>query len=139
MEAASAAQLVPAIIHKTKSVTQFMRVCTHHLLLYNLANRNHRQSPHHIVDATNHQISPEWRTIFRRIPLLLYLVRLILFLYMEMTWFRFQNNKLGKIGRASVENKSRRYVQDTAPGMTLPYPDPTPTRLSVVLPRLAWL
>ncbi|KAL3479650.1 hypothetical protein BJX99DRAFT_268015 [Aspergillus californicus] len=94
---ASAAQLVPAIIHKTKSVTQFMR------------------SPHHIVDATNHQISPEWRTIFRRIPLLLYLVRLVLFLYMEMTWFRFQNNKLGKIGRASVENKSRRYVQDTAP------------------------
>ncbi|KAL4862954.1 hypothetical protein BDV12DRAFT_178125 [Aspergillus spectabilis] len=94
---ASAAQLVPAIIHQAKSVTQFMR------------------TPHHIVNASNHQISPEWRVLLRRIPLLLYLIRLILFLYMEITWFRFQNNKLGKIGRASVENKSRNYVQDTAP------------------------
>ncbi|KAL4768010.1 hypothetical protein BDW60DRAFT_220057 [Aspergillus nidulans var. acristatus] len=94
---ASAAQLVPAIIHEAKSVTQFMR------------------TPHHIVDASNHQISPEWRFLLRRIPLLLYLIRLILFLYMEITWFRFQNNKLGKIGRASVEYRSRKYVQDKAP------------------------
>jgi hypothetical protein len=38
---------------------------------------------------------------------------------MEITWFRFQNNRLGEIGRKSVENQSRKYVQDTAPGMTL--------------------
>ncbi|KAL6228819.1 hypothetical protein BDW75DRAFT_226168 [Aspergillus navahoensis] len=94
---ASAAQLVPAIIHEAKSVTQFMR------------------TPHHIVNASNHQISPEWRFLLRRIPLLLYLIRLILFLYMEITWFRFQNNKLGKIGRVSVECRSRKYVQDKAP------------------------
>ncbi|KAL3443415.1 hypothetical protein BJX65DRAFT_199635 [Aspergillus insuetus] len=94
---ASAAQLVPAIVHQAKSVTQFMR------------------SPHHIVDATNHQISPEWRDAFRRIPLLLYLIRFLLFLYMEITWFRFQNNRLGEMGRKSVENQSRKYVQDTAP------------------------
>ncbi|KAL5333614.1 hypothetical protein BJX70DRAFT_403382 [Aspergillus crustosus] len=94
---ASAAQLVPAIVHDAKSVTQFMR------------------SPHHIVNATNHQITPEWRILFRRIPLLLCLIRLILFLYMEITWFRFQNNKFGEIGRASVEKRSREYVQDAAP------------------------
>ncbi|PTU22056.1 hypothetical protein P175DRAFT_0508923 [Aspergillus ochraceoroseus IBT 24754] len=94
---ASAAQLVPAIIHQAKSVTQFMR------------------TPHHIVKATNHQISPGWRETFRRVPLLLYLIRLALFLYMEITWFRFQNNRLGRIGRASVEKKSREYVESTAP------------------------
>ncbi|KKK22387.1 hypothetical protein ARAM_002225 [Aspergillus rambellii] len=97
-ELASAAQLVPAIIHQAKSVTQFMR------------------TPHHIVKATNHQISPGWRETFRRVPLLLYLIRLALFLYMEITWFRFQNNRLGRIGRASVEKKSREYVESTAPG-----------------------
>ncbi|EED12797.1 monooxygenase, putative [Talaromyces stipitatus ATCC 10500] len=94
---ASATQVIPAIIDKTKSVTQFMR------------------SPHHIVNATNHQISPEWRNLLRRVPLLLHLIRLLLFLYMEITWFRFQNNRLGKIGRESVKNRSRTYVQDTAP------------------------
>ncbi|KAL2808311.1 hypothetical protein BJX63DRAFT_424697 [Aspergillus granulosus] len=94
---ASAAQLVPAVAHQAKSVTQFMR------------------SPHHIVEATNYQISPEWREVLRRIPLLLYLIRLFLFLYVEITWFRFQNNWLGKVGRKSVENKSMKYVRDTAP------------------------
>ncbi|KAL4876224.1 hypothetical protein BJY04DRAFT_223308 [Aspergillus karnatakaensis] len=95
---ASAAQLVPAIVHQAKSVTQFMK------------------SPHHIVHASDHKISPEWRTLLRRIPLLLWFIRIILFLYMEITWFRFQNNKLGEIGRANVEKKSRVYVQKAAPG-----------------------
>lgn len=76
------------------------------------------QTPHHIVEATNYEILPEWRRLFRRVPLLLHLIRLILFLYMEITWFIFQNNRLGKIGRASVEKKSREYVQRIAPGMT---------------------
>ncbi|OKL59290.1 hypothetical protein UA08_05020 [Talaromyces atroroseus] len=87
---ASASQVIPAIIGETSSVTQFMR------------------SPHHIVEASNHQISLEWRSLFRRIPIFLYLIRLFLFLYMEVTWFLFQNNRLAKIGRNSVENSSRK-------------------------------
>ncbi|KAL4915364.1 hypothetical protein BDW62DRAFT_188593 [Aspergillus aurantiobrunneus] len=94
---ASATQLVPAIIDKAKSVTQFMR------------------SRHHIVDASNIQVSPEWRAIFRYFPILLFLIRLFLFLYMETTWLQFQNNRLGKIGRAASEKSSREYVQGTAP------------------------
>jgi hypothetical protein len=73
------------------------------------------RSPHHIVDATNYQISPGWRSVLRRAPLLLYIVRLLLFLYMEITWFLFQNNRLAKLGRDSVENSSRTYVQESAP------------------------
>ncbi|KAL4904129.1 hypothetical protein BDW74DRAFT_185790 [Aspergillus multicolor] len=94
---ASAAQLVPAIVDKAASVTQFMR------------------SPHHIVSANNYQVSPAYRSALRHFPILLYLIRVVLFLYMEITWFRFQNNKLGRMGRASVEKRSREYVQDTAP------------------------
>ncbi|KAL4783784.1 hypothetical protein BJX76DRAFT_348339 [Aspergillus varians] len=94
---ASAAQLVPAIVPRAKSVTQFMK------------------SPHHIVDASNHRISPEWRDVFRHVPILLYLLRLFLFLYMETTWLWLQNNKIGKIGRASVESRSRKYVEEAAP------------------------
>ncbi|RDW84086.1 flavin-containing monooxygenase [Aspergillus mulundensis] len=94
---ASAAQLVPAIVDEAASVTQFMR------------------SPHHIVSANNHQVPPAYRAVLRHFPMLLYLIRLILFLYMEITWFRFQNNRLGKIGRASVEKRSQQYVQHSAP------------------------
>ncbi|KAF3400319.1 Baeyer-Villiger monooxygenase [Talaromyces pinophilus] len=94
---ASAMQVVPAIINKTKSVTQFMR------------------SPHHIVDATDYNFSARWRDLLRRFPLLFYLIRMILFVYMEITWFRFQNNHLGKLGRESVRRKSRKYVQGMAP------------------------
>ncbi|KAJ5745795.1 hypothetical protein N7520_010977 [Penicillium odoratum] len=86
---ASAAQLIPAIIGKTKSVTQFMR------------------SSHHLVEAKNHMISREWRDWFHQFPFLLYLIRMFLFLYMEIMWFRFQNTRLGKFGRDSVERKSR--------------------------------
>ncbi|KAJ5653753.1 hypothetical protein N7490_000756 [Penicillium lividum] len=94
---ASAAQLIPAIIGKTKSVTQFMR------------------SSHHLVEAKNHMISREWRDWFHKFPPLLYLIRMVLFLYMEIMWFRFQNTRLGKFGRDSVERKSREYVQKSAP------------------------
>ncbi|KAJ5934995.1 hypothetical protein N7466_004542 [Penicillium verhagenii] len=94
---ASAAQLVPAIIGKTRSVTQFMK------------------SSHHLVEAKNHMISREWRDRFNRFPFLLYIIRIFLFLYMEIMWFRFQNTALGKSGRDSVERKSREYVQKSAP------------------------
>ncbi|KAJ5902026.1 hypothetical protein N7495_002554 [Penicillium taxi] len=94
---ASAIQLVPAIFEQVKSVTQFMK------------------TPHHIVHGSNYSISPEWRDIFRQIPILLYLIRLSLFLYMELTWLVFQNNQLGRVTRASIEKQSRQYVQETAP------------------------
>ncbi|KAJ5725207.1 uncharacterized protein N7483_006564 [Penicillium malachiteum] len=94
---ASAVQLVPAILNRVKSVTQFMR------------------TPHHIVKGDNYDISPEWRNTFHQFPLILWLIRIAIFLWMEITWFRFQNNKLGQIGRAQVEKRSREYVQKSAP------------------------
>ncbi|KAJ5802448.1 uncharacterized protein N7503_004898 [Penicillium pulvis] len=98
--AASAIQLVPEVLKEARSVTQFARLL---------------QTPHHIVEGNNYDISPEWRETFRSFPLLLYLIRLVLFLYMEITWLHFQNNRLGRIGRASVAKKSREYVQNAAP------------------------
>ncbi|PYI11759.1 putative monooxygenase [Aspergillus sclerotiicarbonarius CBS 121057] len=94
---ASAIQLVPAIADKAKSITQFMR------------------TPHHIVPATNHDISPTWRAIFHHIPILLYLLRLFMLLYMETAFFQFQNTPNGKTRRQASSKASQEYVQNTAP------------------------
>ncbi|PYI00080.1 putative monooxygenase [Aspergillus ellipticus CBS 707.79] len=94
---ASAVQLVPAIVNKAKFITQFMR------------------TPHHIVEATNRDIPPTWRAIFRHIPILLYLLRLLMLLYMEHTFFKFKITPRGKHARKASEQASREYVQSTAP------------------------
>ncbi|PWY88273.1 putative monooxygenase [Aspergillus heteromorphus CBS 117.55] len=94
---ASAVQLVPAIVDKAKFVTQFMR------------------TPHHIVEATNYDISPRWRVLFRHIPILLYLLRLFMLLYMETAFFQFRTTPSGKHGRKASEKASREYVQSMAP------------------------
>ncbi|KAK1140889.1 hypothetical protein N8T08_009762 [Aspergillus melleus] len=93
----SAAQLVPAIADQTKSVTQFMR------------------TPHHIMPSQNYEISETWRIIFRYVPGLLFIVRLLMFLYMESGFFQFGKSKAESLSRKNSAQLSANHVRNTAP------------------------
>ncbi|OJJ47351.1 hypothetical protein ASPZODRAFT_151843 [Penicilliopsis zonata CBS 506.65] len=96
---ASALQLVPAILKQTNSVTQFMR------------------TPHHVVPAKNYDIPPTLQLLLR-IPLVWYIVRLFMLLYLERGFFQFRS-EAGKARRAASEKESREYVEKMAPARYL--------------------
>ncbi|KAJ5199797.1 FAD/NAD(P)-binding domain-containing protein [Penicillium cf. griseofulvum] len=89
--AASAIQLVPEIIKEAKSVTQFMR------------------SSHHLVESPNYEISPFWQSVFCYHPSILYVLRFLMFIYMEVSFLHSQTNNPGRLARANSERNSREY------------------------------
>ncbi|EAW14397.1 flavin-containing monooxygenase [Aspergillus clavatus NRRL 1] len=94
---ASAAQLIPAILKQCKSVTQFIR------------------TPQHYMPSQNNTIHPLLRTAFRFIPILLWLIRTAVFLYLETTGPYFGLTEAGSALRKVAVEKSQRYIQANSP------------------------
>ncbi|KAJ5760001.1 hypothetical protein N7520_007157 [Penicillium odoratum] len=94
----SAAQLIPAIADGPKSISQFIR------------------TPQHYLENDNFQVSPNWRGIFRHVPGALWILRVIVFLYLESTAARFNAKGNGKLARSQSSKSSEEYIRQTAPG-----------------------
>ncbi|KAL4947944.1 hypothetical protein BDW69DRAFT_189723 [Aspergillus filifer] len=94
---ASAAQVIPAVIHETKSITQFIR------------------TPQYYVANDNFDISARWQALFRWVPGLLLLFRLFIFLYLESAMALFGLGEQGSRRRAEAAGKSRAYMTGSAP------------------------
>lgn len=72
------------------------------------------------MPSQNYEITPTWRNIFRFIPGLLFLVRLLMFLYMESGLFQFGKGKLESVSRQSSAQSSVDHVRNTAPSRLMP-------------------
>ncbi|CRL22751.1 Flavin-containing monooxygenase-like [Penicillium camemberti] len=93
----SAAQLIPAISKEAGSITQFIR------------------TPQFYLQNENMQINDKWKFIFRYVPGVLRLLRLIVFLVLESTAVRFNINYKGNKARNLSAERSKAYIQSTAP------------------------
>lgn len=62
------------------------------------------------------QINDKWKFIFRYVPGVLRLLRLIVFLVLESTAVRFNINYKGNKARNLSAERSKAYIQSTAPG-----------------------
>ncbi|KAJ5420718.1 hypothetical protein N7465_003237 [Penicillium sp. CMV-2018d] len=93
----SAAQLIPAIAKEAGSITQFIR------------------TPQFYLQNENMQIDDNWKFIFRYVPGVLRLLRLMVFLFLESTAVRFNTNYKGGKARSLSAERSKAYIQSTAP------------------------
>ncbi|EFX04994.1 short-chain dehydrogenase/reductase [Grosmannia clavigera kw1407] len=75
-----------------------------------------KHTPHHIVPSTNYGISLHLKLAFRFIPGLLFLVRILTFVYMEVTFFYFRTTEVGHRKRVQARKLSTEYLQSKAPG-----------------------
>ncbi|KAL3475125.1 hypothetical protein BJX99DRAFT_259741 [Aspergillus californicus] len=94
---ASAAQLIPAVIHETKSITQFIR------------------TPQYYVPNDNIDISEFWKAVFRWIPGFLLLVRFLIFVYLETAMAMIGLDEQGSRSRVVAASKSKSYMTGSAP------------------------
>ncbi|KAL4931688.1 flavin-containing monooxygenase [Aspergillus undulatus] len=94
---ASAAQVIPAVIHETKSITQFIR------------------TPQYYVANDNFDISAVWQTLFRWCPCLLLLFRFVIFIYLESAMTMFGLGEKRSRSRVEAANKSKAYMTGSAP------------------------
>ncbi|KAL4784190.1 hypothetical protein BJX76DRAFT_347993 [Aspergillus varians] len=94
---ASAAQVIPAVIHETKSITQFIR------------------TPQYYVPNDNLDINAFWRAVFRWIPGFLLLFRFLLFLYLETAMAMIGLGEQGSRSRLVAASKSKAYMTGSAP------------------------
>lgn len=62
------------------------------------------------------QIDDNWKLIFRYVPGVLRLLRLMVFLFLESTAVRFNTNYKGGKARNLSAERSKAYIQSTAPG-----------------------
>lgn len=62
------------------------------------------------------QIDDNWKFIFRYVPGVLRLLRLMVFLFLESTAVRFNTNYKGGKARNLSAERSKAYIQSTAPG-----------------------
>ncbi|KAJ5941188.1 hypothetical protein N7516_001356 [Penicillium verrucosum] len=102
----SAAQLIPAIAKEVGSITQFIR------------------TPQFYLENENMQIHDKWKFIFRYVPGVLRLLRLIVFLVLESTAVRFNITYKGNKARNISAEGSRAYIQSTAPEQYWPLLSP---------------
>ncbi|KAL2861236.1 flavin-containing monooxygenase [Aspergillus lucknowensis] len=94
---ASAAQLIPAVIHETKSITQFIR------------------TPQYYVPNDNFDISAFWKAVFRWIPGFLLLFRFLIFVYLETAMAMIGLGQQGSRSRLVASSKSKAYMTGSAP------------------------
>ncbi|CAI7655810.1 unnamed protein product [Penicillium bialowiezense] len=109
---ASAIQLIPEIVKEAKSVTQFMRFSVMRDLLMTISGY---QSPHHLVERPNYEISSFWQFIFSFLPGVLWIIRLLMLAYMEWSFLQSQASDQGHLARVKAERESKDYVYKTAP------------------------
>ncbi|KAE8354544.1 hypothetical protein BDV28DRAFT_164109 [Aspergillus coremiiformis] len=93
----SATQLIPAIAPKVQSITQFIR------------------SPQYYFPGNPLAITPFWRNIFRYVPGMLRLIRLLIFLYLETSVLQFNLTTTGKRLRGEARERSNNYIKRCAP------------------------
>ncbi|KAL4940871.1 hypothetical protein BDV06DRAFT_213134 [Aspergillus oleicola] len=94
---ASAAQVIPAVIHDTRSITQFIR------------------TPQYYVANDNFDISARWQAVFHWVPGLLLLFRFFIFVYLESAMALFDLGAQGSRSRDEAAGKSRAYMKASAP------------------------
>ncbi|KAL4967879.1 flavin-containing monooxygenase [Aspergillus stella-maris] len=94
---ASAAQVIPAVIHETKSITQFIR------------------TPQYYLANDNFDISARWQALFHWIPGLLLLFRFFIFIYLESAMVLFGSGEQGSRCREEAAERSRAYMTGSAP------------------------
>lgn len=94
---ASAAQLVPALAGTPSSIKQIVR------------------TPEHLVPSRDYALSYTAQLLLRWTPGLWLLIRTLIFIYMEVTFFYFRASGLGKIGRDLSEKQSIDHVRRSAP------------------------
>ncbi|KAJ5701169.1 monooxygenase [Penicillium malachiteum] len=103
----SASQLVPSIVDEAKKITQFMR------------------TPQHYMPSENIPISLFLRKVFQHIPSLLWLLRAVVFAYLETSGPQFNITTKGESLRKRASETSRKYVQANAPEEYWPLLIPT--------------
>ncbi|KAL2830915.1 hypothetical protein BDW59DRAFT_177602 [Aspergillus cavernicola] len=94
---ASAAQLIPAVIRETKSITQFIR------------------TPQYYVPNDNRDINAFWKAVFRWIPGLLVLFRFVIFIYLETAMAMIGLGEQGSRSRLVAAGESKSYMTGSAP------------------------
>ena len=118
----SAAQLVPSIADEVKSISQFIRVRltsnTCDVMYYYLLGL---QTPQHYLQNENMQIDEGWRLIFRHVPGVMWLFRVVVFLYLESTASRFNVDGNGTKARNQSAERSQAYIKRSAPGVLHKY------------------
>jgi hypothetical protein len=78
---------------------------------------NNLQTPQHYVENDNMQISGNWKMLFRYVPGVLWILRIIIFLYLESTATRFNVDGSGSSrAREKSSRKSEEYIKKYAPG-----------------------
>ncbi|KAF4772450.1 hypothetical protein HAV15_002030 [Penicillium sp. str.  len=95
----SGSQIVPAVIDEVNSLTQFIR------------------SPQHYVPMPmrNYRFGKTLRACFSHIPLILMLIRWLIFWFLDTTLGQFYNNSKGNRKRKERASYSRRYITENAP------------------------
>ncbi|PLB48509.1 FAD/NAD(P)-binding domain-containing protein [Aspergillus steynii IBT 23096] len=95
---ASATQVVPTIAEEARSITQFIR------------------SPQYFLPGGgNTDITPLWQMAFRYIPGVLFLLRLLTFLYLETSTPQFNLTDTGAKMRKQTSDISTSYIKESAP------------------------
>ncbi|KAJ5682801.1 hypothetical protein N7462_005966 [Penicillium macrosclerotiorum] len=103
----SAAQLIPAIFDQARSIRQFIR------------------TPQHYVQNENIDINSYWKLMFRYMPGALWILRMIVFFYLESTSARFNISATGSKARNQSAERSKDYILRTAPEKYWPLLIPT--------------
>lgn len=94
----SASQMVPEITPLTKTLTQFIR------------------TPHWLLERENNTYSPLMQWAFRWVPLFARMLRLAIFLNMEVfDWRLFLGNETAARLRRAMEKQSKEFVFRVAP------------------------
>lgn len=93
----TAAQIVPAIVNETKSLTQFIR------------------SKHWYLPPLQMPALPLWRFLFRNVPGVLKFMRLAIFLLGEYHFRGFYMTKTGEAFRKHHQADAKKYMKDAAP------------------------
>ncbi|KAL2002561.1 hypothetical protein VTN02DRAFT_6510 [Thermoascus thermophilus] len=93
----SAAQLVPAIVDQVKSLTQFIR------------------TPQYYLPSENREMHVLWRLIFRYVPGVLLILRILVFLILESTGGKFALTRDAAAARRESTERSKNYIMKFAP------------------------
>ncbi|KAH8432470.1 flavin-containing monooxygenase [Aspergillus melleus] len=95
---ASATQVIPAVAEEARSITQIMR------------------SPQYFLPGgDNTDITPLWQMAFRYIPGILFMLRLLTFLYLETSTPQFNLTDNGAKMRKQTSDISSSYIKENAP------------------------
>ncbi|KAM0739427.1 hypothetical protein ACQRIT_007164 [Beauveria bassiana] len=94
---ASAAQLIPALAGTPSQITQVMR------------------TPEYLIPSSDRTFSRVAQLLLRWMPGPWLVIRMLIFIYMEITFLFFQKSKVGEIGRKISEQESLAHMRESTP------------------------